>query len=133
VIVKPLTAAGVVLLLGLVSGCGNGQEADVARASTRFYQALADRDGAAACDVLAPSTRSELEKSAQKPCDQAILEEDVPSVTAPHRIAAFGTMAKVDFAGETAFLARFRDGWKVMAAGCTERPHRPYDCQLEGG
>jgi hypothetical protein len=133
VIVRTLTACAAVLLLGLQSGCASGQEDDVSTVSARFYHAVADQDGAAACDVLAPDTKSELEKTAQKPCDQAILEEDVPSVASPRTVEAFGTMAKVDFGGETAFLARFQGGWKVMAAGCSKRPDHPYDCVIQGG
>ena len=130
---RRLTAASVVLLLGLVSGCASGQERDVTEVSARFYQAVSEHDGAAACDVLAPKTKSEVEKSAKKPCEQAILEEDIPSATNPHSIKAFGTMAMVDFADETVFLSRFQGGWKVMAAGCTKQPNHPYDCQIQGG
>lgn len=105
----------------------------MAQASARFYRAIADQDGGAACDLLAPKTRSELVKSAHKACARAILAEDIPSVSRPRSVQAFGTMAKVDFDKETAFLARFQGGWKVMAAGCIERPQRPYDCQVQGG
>ena len=31
------------------------------------------------------------------------------------------------------FLARFRGGWKVMAAACTARENHPYDCRISGG
>ena len=98
-----------------------------------FYRAVQDGDGAAACAVLAPRTRSELEKSAQKSCDQAILEEDIPTVDQPSGVEAFGTMAKLAYGSETAFLARFEGGWKVMAAACTDQPGKPYDCLLSGG
>jgi hypothetical protein len=31
------------------------------------------------------------------------------------------------------FLAAFPGGWRVVAAGCTPRGDRPYDCTLQGG
>jgi ketosteroid isomerase-like protein len=126
-------AAGVVLLLGALTGCATGQEDEASATAEHFYRAVQDGDGAAACAVLAPRTRSELEKSVQKPCDQAILEEDIPAVHRRPGVEAFGTMAKLAYGSETAFLARFDSGWKVMAAACKDQPGKPYDCRLSGG
>jgi hypothetical protein len=124
---------GVVLLLGALTGCATGQEDDVSATAEHFYRAVQDGDGAAACAVRAPRTKSELEKSAQKSCDQAILEEDIPAVDQRPGVQAFGTMAKLSFGSETTFLARFEGGWKVMAAACKDQPGKPYDCLLSGG
>jgi hypothetical protein len=85
--------------------------------------------------VLAPSTRSELEQSAGKPCPEAILEEDVPEASDPTATEVFGTMAQVRYADETAFLTRSDQGWLVLAVACGSRPEgpeRPYDCQVKG-
>ena len=120
------------LMLG-VSGCANAQDHAVRATAAAFYRAVADGDGAKACAALAPKTVSELEKSAEKPCARAILEEDIPAVLDPRAVQTFGTMAKVDFGPETAFLTRFPDGWKVMAAACTDQPQKPYDCAVQGG
>jgi hypothetical protein len=57
----------------------------------------------------------------------------VPAAGAVENTDAFGTMAQVRFAQDTMFLAEFKDGWKVMAAGCAPEPGHPYDCQLQGG
>lgn len=97
----------------------------------RFYTAVAAQDGASACAILSPAARSELEQSAGKPCPRAILEEDVPAVAAPERIEVFGTMAQVRYAGETAFLTRFEQGWRVVAAACTPTRAK-YDCSVQG-
>ena len=91
------------------------------------------RDAATACDTLAPRTRSELAQSAGATCRRALLEEDVPRVGEPLDVRVFGSQAEVVWDGETTFLARFRGGWKVMAAACTAREHRPYDCRISGG
>lgn len=130
---KSAAAASVVLLTGALSGCSNAADGDVRSTATAFYRAVAEHHAMSACAALAPKTRSELEKSAGKPCEDAILEEDIPSVVQPRTVQRFGTMAKVDFDGETAFLARFQDGWKVMAAVCSDQKDKPYDCQIQGG
>lgn len=98
-----------------------------------FVQAYETQDGRAACAVLAPGTRSELEESVGRPCAEAVLEEQLDVTDGPHRIQVFGTQAIASFGGDTMFLARFPDGWKVTAAGCTPRPARPYDCVISGG
>ncbi|QES47254.1 hypothetical protein DEJ50_04825 [Streptomyces venezuelae] len=45
---------------------------------------------------------------------------------------AYGRQAIVRMAGDTLFLSLFTAGWKVVAAGCTPRPGRPYDCLIKG-
>lgn len=121
--------------LALLTGCSSGQEDEVSATARQFYAAVAQQDGRAACALLAPSTRSEVEQSAQKACRTAILEESLPHVTRPHAVQAYGTMSQVRYGGETAFLSRFGAHWKVVAAGCTPPPSqsRAYDCQISGG
>ena len=136
-VTRPWRTAGAVTLLVVgTSGCGGVDQGPATDAARRFYAAVQERDGDAACAVLAPSTRSELEQSADKPCPQAILEEDIPMQDRPAATEVFGTMAQVRYAGETAFLTRSDHGWLVLAVACGARPEgpeRPYDCQLKGG
>jgi hypothetical protein len=106
---------------------------------------VSSEQGADACALLAPETRSELEQSAQRPCDRAVLAESIPDVGRVRDSKMFGGKAQVRFAGtrdgrgeraavaDTVFLAEFPDGWKVVAAACTPRERRPYDCRVEGG
>jgi hypothetical protein len=115
----------------LVAGCGGSQDNAVADTVRAFYDAVAAQDGDAACAVLAPATRSELEQSAGKPCAGAILGEDVPEVASPEKIEVFGSMAQVRHGSEVAFLTRFEDGWRVVAAACTPARSR-YDCSIQG-
>ena len=98
-----------------------------------FYAALSQGDGAAACELLAPATRDELEQSAGKPCAAAILEEDVPRLGEARDVAVYGSAGQVDLEGDTAFLGEFRDVWRITAASCTPQPPEPYDCQVAGG
>ena len=43
-----------------------------------------------------------------------------------------GDAAQVRFTGDTVFLLRFPDGWRIGAAGCTSRGDAPYDCEVRG-
>lgn len=127
------TGAALALLTGVVTGCGQVHDAAVRRTAAAFYTAHAAGDGTAACDVLAPKTKSELASSAGAPCRRAVLAEDVPPVDEPTDLRVFGTQAQVTWRGETTFLARFQGGWRVMAAACTKQPDHPYDCRISGG
>jgi hypothetical protein len=123
----------VVLLLGL-TGCGNQPHDDeVASVAEAFHRAFGADNGAAACAELAPETRSELEQSAGAPCAEAVLEEPVQPSADLARVEVFGTQAVVGTGQSTTFLARFPQGWKVMAAACEPQPAGPYDCSISGG
>lgn len=98
-----------------------------------FYAAVSRGDGAAACELLAPATRDELEQSAGRPCAVAVLEEDVPRAGQARDVNVYGAAGEVELEGDTAFLGEFPDGWRVTAVGCTARPPEPYDCQVAGG
>ena len=120
------------LVLG-APACGSSQDGPVRDVAVQFSSAVAQHEGRAACDLLAPDTRKEFEQSAQKPCAEALFDEDLPSVRESAQVRAFGTMAQVGAGSETVFLTRFPDGWKVMAAGCTPGAFERYDCQVKGG
>jgi hypothetical protein len=126
-----LSAAAVaVLVTGCSATVGPG---DPARgAAEAFYAAVGQGDGAAACALLAPEAVATLEQSAQEPCATALPGEQLPAAQV-RRVQVFGQSAFVELDGDTAFLGRFPDGWRVTAAGCRERPARPYDCQVEVG
>ena len=127
-------ASGIALLaLGLsLSGCGGSQDTAVADQAERFHRAVADGDGSAACALLAPVTRSELEQSTGKECAVAILEEAPAARSEGGDVQVFGTMAQVRGDGDTVFLTRMPDGWRVLAAGCAPRAKAPYECAVKG-
>jgi hypothetical protein len=126
-----LTVAAVLLVC---SGCGGDPEdAGPARAAQAFEDAVGAARGAAACELLAPETKSELEHSAGAACAEAILDEDLPEPDAFESAAAFGTMAIVRFAADTLFVSEFDGHWRVLAAGCAPLPHTAYDCAIQGG
>ena len=126
------SAGAVVLLAAALTGCSSGQEEAVTATARQFYDALAEGNASAACDLLAPGTRSELEQSAGRPCRQAILAEALRRPGATEAVDVFGSMATVRFAGDTSFLADFGDRWLVMATACRAVPGEPYDCKVKG-
>jgi hypothetical protein len=62
-----------------------------------------------------------------------VLDEKLPGTGRVIAATVYGDQAQVRLAGDTAFAARFPDGWKIVAVGCVRRPQRPYDCTVEAG
>jgi hypothetical protein len=118
-----------------MGGCGASDRApDAAAVAERFHAALDEGDGEAACAELAEETRSKLEQQEKAPCDEAILELELPRGGAAASTDVYLTTASVSLAeGGTTFLDDFDQGWKVSAAGCVPTaPEQPYECELEG-
>lgn len=126
-----LTAA----LLGALTGCGgvDVREDAASRAATRFEESLRAADAARGCAALAPGTRDELEQNAELPCARALPDAGLPDAGPVRSVDVHGKQARVVAAGDTLFLSSFPRGWKVVAAGCTERPEQPYQCLIKGG
>jgi hypothetical protein len=127
-----LAIAALAVLLG---GCGAGSDRSTARVVTdRFFAAVAAGDGEEACAQLSPDTRSQVESEEGKPCRDAItgLGLDGGSVA---RVDVYLINAIVELSdGETAFLDKGQEGWRLSALGCKDRgkpADRPYDCEVE--
>lgn len=123
-------AAGALVVSG-VSGCGVDAERDHALAAAQsFMSAIAGGDGERACQLLTAEARRSTESFGQR-CAQQIVQLD--GEVAPVRgVEVWSDSAQVRLAGDTIFLARFADGWKVRGAGCEPRTEGPYDCEVEG-
>jgi hypothetical protein len=126
------TIALLPVLAAMLTGCGGGQDQAVTVAADHFVSAVGAGNGAAACALLSPDARSELDQSQGKPCEKAIVEEDVKAGSV-ERVSVFETAAQVKFSDEVVFLSRFDSGWLVTAAACTAVPGQPYDCDIQGG
>jgi hypothetical protein len=98
-----------------------------------FHAAVASRRLAAACELLAPRTLEEVEKSSKAACPKALGDADLAPAETVNTTDLYGSNARVVLTGDTVFLARFGAVWKVTAAGCKPRPDLPYDCDVKGG
>ncbi|MFF3314661.1 hypothetical protein ACFYV5_04010 [Streptomyces sp. NPDC003035] len=134
-----LRTAGAGALAGvlgvLLSGCGaSGARVDGARDAGRaFERALAARDYAAACRLLAPDTRTSLEENEKQACAQALEGQELPVSETVDGTEVYGRQALVRAGEETLFLSQFSPGWRVVAAGCTPQEDKPYQCVVKGG
>jgi hypothetical protein len=125
-----LVAAGLIA----VSAC-TGPGADQAAQAADSFARLVPDDPGKACDLLAPRTREEVEKAAEKTCAEALPDEDLPDPSAMLSVEVYGHDAIARFGNDTVFLARFPEGWRITAAGCQAGPSdaKPYDCDISGG
>ncbi|MFE5861496.1 hypothetical protein ACFQ77_13175 [Streptomyces virginiae] len=133
-------AARAVLCAGGVAALLSGRGASAARvdgaraAGERFERALASGHHEAACRLLAPETRGQLEQDQKKACGEAMGEEELPQAGAVRATEVYGRQAMLRLVGDTLFLSQFSGGWKVVAAGCTPQgEQQPYRCVLKGG
>ncbi len=116
-------------------GCGTSDDRQESReAVERFYAAIEADRGDDACAELSVPARQELESQEDKACGAAVTELKLEGgAVAVSRV--FATNAKVDLrSGESAFLSREAEGWKLSAVGCKPedgKPRdRPFDCEL---
>jgi hypothetical protein len=118
-------------MLGIVgtAGCTAAEEPTVAAAAGRFAGALARHDGATACTLLTDDARHDAETFGRScPAQLATL----PDPGAIQGVEVWEEAAQVHLAGDTLFLLRFPDGWRVSAAGCTPQGDAPYRCEVQG-
>jgi hypothetical protein len=124
-------AACALLAVAGCAGQGSVEDEPAAQTAQRFARAVAS-DPAAACGLLAPRTRVELE-GAGGSCAEALPQRDLPEDAGSVReVKVYGKDAVAYLERDTVFLARFDDGWRVTAAGCSPNGDRPYDCDVEG-
>jgi hypothetical protein len=115
----------------LLAACAGTQDEPATAAARDLLAAAGRGDGGAACALLAPAAVEELEQSSGKPCDEAVLDEDLGSGDTRLDVEVFDTMAQVRFEDETVFLSRFDGDWLVVGAGCVPQPTGPYDCSIQ--
>jgi hypothetical protein len=112
------------------SGQGSAEDRNAGAAAVAFAASAKDSPSAA-CELLAPETRKELE-STDGPCNSALPQQVASGGGSVREVEVYGKDAIVHLSTDTVFLARFRDGWRVTAATCTPRGDRPYDCKIKG-
>jgi hypothetical protein len=121
----------VAVALGCAAGCTPAGEPAARRTAEQFQAAVRTKDAGAACRLLSDEARSSLESASTRPCPEALAALQLPA----GRVGGdqvWGRNAQIVLDSGVLFLADFRAGWRVTAAGCTPRPDQPYDCQAEG-
>jgi hypothetical protein len=116
-----------------VGGCGGQDDEAASRTAERFYAAVAERDGAAACAQLEESTLEALEHEEKSACPKAVLSLELSGSEADSA-TVWVTSAQVRLRrGDTVFLDETPEGWRVAAAGCKPQPgeEAPYECEVE--
>jgi len=127
--VRFVVAVAAVALVA-VSGCGAGPSTGVVSARAQaFADALARKDGAAACGLLVPDAVSSVEAGGGE-CDKDILTLGLPHGAATGAVV-WGGQARVQIDGKAVFLTQWDDTWRIIAAGCSPRSGRPFDCDVE--
>ena len=124
------------VLLALVAACGTSDDRDQARAAVeRFYEAVRAGDGDAACEELGDPLLEQVESQTGQACREVIarFEYEGGAIAAAE---VYITNAKVDLdSGESAFLSREDDGWKLSALACRavegKPADRPFECEAE--
>jgi hypothetical protein len=124
-----------VALALVTTGCGReGDRNRVSALTESFLTAVQQHDGSTACAALSNETVKQLESQEGKRCARAVTSLDV-SPSRVRRAQVYLVNAKVDLNdGESAFLSRTRDGWRLSAVGC--RPtggkpaDRPFECEV---
>lgn len=124
---RPLIALVTVTAL---AGCGTGVDRNRVRAATTAF--FAAHRGAVACKQLNPSLAQAIEEKHRLPsCSRAVARVKAHR-SAVAAVYVYATSARVDLAnGESVFLGKTRDGWRIDAFGCRPQAGRPYDCEEE--
>jgi hypothetical protein len=123
-----------VALAAVVAGCSGrvDPQAEAAGAAARAFTLAARGDPSTACGLLAPSTATEVEQTAGS-CAGGLADAELPEGGGLREVQVYGLDAMVRLEQDTVFLARFDDGWRITAAGCTPRGDGPYECDIKGG
>lgn len=127
------TVACLAAIVATGTGCGSASEQAAGEAARAFERALAEGEAGRACSLLSGRARSELELSTGRPCSETILDEGRRDAGEARDVSVFGTAAQAVFDGDTVFLSRFEEGWRVTAAACSPTPAGLYDCLISGG
>ena len=113
------------------TGCGNADKSDVRATTKRFFAAIDQKDGHAACAMLDPQTRDSVEEQEHKPCEKGVLDLKLQGAPIAN-VRVFSENAFVTLAsGENAFLDRRGSTWYLSAAGCKPSGPGPEKCDAE--
>lgn len=112
-------------------GCSNSDTSAPSRTAEKFVASVQGGDGRAACALLTDQARTATQGMTDQPCAALVvdLQERGREV---RRAQVWGDTAQVRIGSDVLFLRRIDSVWRISAAGCSPRPHRPYDCEVQG-
>jgi hypothetical protein len=123
----------VIALIALVlAGCGTSDDAAHARAVVeRFYDAVRHDDGETACAQLSAAAAGAVASQSSEPCASAITSLGYEG-GAVARAEVYLTSARVQLdSGESAFLDRGPEGWRISAVACRPLQGPPTEVPME--
>ncbi|GAA4267772.1 hypothetical protein [Frondihabitans peucedani] len=118
-----------------LSACGSataGASTSPSAVAARFEHAVSTRDYGAACRLLTPPTKADVEKQSGRSCASSLPSLGLPEQGPSESTRVYGRAALVTATGASVFLARSGDTWAVRAAGCTPKAEGPFECALGG-
>jgi hypothetical protein len=119
----------VVTTLVALTACTPVGEAAARQTAEDFQAAVRAQDTASACRLLSDEARTGLEAATTEPCARALAA--LRLAASPVRsTVVWGRNAQAAVDPGVLFLAEFRAGWRVTAAGCSSRPDQPYLCAV---
>jgi hypothetical protein len=126
-------AITVVCCCAALAGCAGADARGPDEAATAFAQAILVSNGDQACALLSPEVSKAVADAEKVPCARAILQEHLPGPSPVRSTQVHGRSAFIVTGTDTLFLSEFKDGWKIIGAGCHDQGARPYDCVVSGG
>ena len=133
---RHLPALGCLVVLALGACGAPSSEVGARDAAVAFVDTVASDPGRA-CQQLVDPTRQAMEQ--QDPsgdCAAALGTVQLGTGRDVVRTTVQGHSAEVVLRDDIVFLSLFRDGWRVMAAGCKRTSKdlaQPAECEISGG
>jgi hypothetical protein len=120
------------LIVLAVAGCGRSDHRAQIRGTVEQFLS---GDAAERCAALSEGARAELVSQEARPCAEAIGSLDLePGAIARVTVDVDGAIVDLS-SGESAFVTRTVNGWRLSAVGCAPEdgpPTRyPMDCELK--
>jgi hypothetical protein len=125
-------AIPIILAAAALTGCGtSGDRLEAAAVVQRFSDAVRHHDGEAACALLSAATVTALESDSGQSCRSVITRLHHAGGAVTHA-EVYITSARVELrGGETMFLDRGPQGWRISAVGCRAQDGPPLDVPMQ--
>jgi hypothetical protein len=122
----------VVAAVFAVGGCGGSSDTVPASdAAGKFVSALAVNNSATACSLLAPQAVRRIVVLRPEGCPEALPTLGLPA-DRPDKVEVWSDTAQIKTKGDTLFLRKFPEGWRIVGAGCVPHGEEPYECKVDG-